>query len=77
MVVDGWLVAPNTTLGADNGIGVATALHIMTMPRSLPSPAIELIFTVSEEIALDGARALSPGSLPKRLLLNFDSEEQR
>jgi dipeptidase D len=77
VVVDGWLVAPNTTLGADNGIGVATALHIMTMPRNLPSPAIELIFTVSEEIALDGARALSPGALPKRLLLNFDSEEQR
>ena len=76
MVIDGWLVAPNTTLGADNGIGVATALYIMTMPRSLPSPAIELIFTVSEEIALDGARALSR-SLPKRLLLNFDSEEQR
>lgn len=72
---DGWLVAPNTTLGADNGIGVAMALQIMTMPSSQPSPPIEFIFTVKEEIGLDGARALSPELLPRRLLLNFDSEE--
>ena len=74
MVSDGWLLAPNTTLGADNGIGVATAVHLMTMPTSLRSPAIEFVFTISEEVALDGARALSPEALPRSVLLNFDSE---
>jgi dipeptidase D len=61
---DGWVVAENTTLGADNGIGVALALA-----------ALEVLLTVNEESGMDGARGLAPGTLQGQSLINLDTEE--
>ncbi|CAJ1402389.1 unnamed protein product [Effrenium voratum] len=69
----GWLSAPNTTLGADNGIGVATALSLMQHSGRLPP--LEFVFTIQEEKSLDGARAIDAKALRSKRLLNFDSEE--
>lgn len=71
---DGWVVAEDTTLGADNGIGVALALAALEEP-GLRHPAIEVLLTVNEESGMDGARGLEPGTLEGRLLINMDSEE--
>jgi dipeptidase D len=68
---DDWLVADGTTLGADNGIGVATAMAIVEDPAVEHGP-LELLFTVSEEDGLDGAKALSPELVTGRLLVNLD-----
>ena len=59
-IEDGWMIARETTLGADNGIGVATSLAILD-DASLPHPALECLFTTSEETGLDGARGLKAG----------------
>ena len=69
------LTANGTTLGADNGVGVATNLAIMA-DRSLAHGPLELLFTVEEEIGLTGALNLSPNLLESRTLLNLDSEEE-
>jgi dipeptidase D len=70
--VDGdWVVAPETTLGADNGIGVAAAMAVAEDPRLAHGP-LELLFTVSEEEGLEGAKALDPALVSGRLLLNLD-----
>ncbi len=74
VVRDGWVVAENTTLGADNGIGVALALAALEEP-GLMHPAIEVLLTVNEECGMDGARGLAPGELQGRTLINMDSEE--
>jgi dipeptidase D len=66
-----WVVAPETTLGADNGIGVAAALAVAEDPAVEHGP-LELLFTVSEEQGLDGAKALDPSLVAGRLLLNLD-----
>ena len=66
-----WVVAPETTLGADNGIGVAAALAVAEDPAIVHGP-LELLFTVSEEQGLDGAKALDPSLVSGRLLLNLD-----
>jgi dipeptidase D len=66
-----WVVAPETTLGADNGIGVATALAVAE-DESVSHGPLELLFTVSEEQGLDGAKALDPALVAGRLLLNLD-----
>jgi len=66
-----WVVAPETTLGADNGIGVAAALAVAEDPAVGHGP-LELLFTVSEEQGLDGAKALDPSLVAGRLLLNLD-----
>ncbi len=71
---DGWLVAENTTLGADNGIGVALALSVLE-DRSLVHPPLEVLLTVNEESGMDGARGLSPGTLEGKWLINLDTEE--
>lgn len=72
VVVDGdWVVAEGTTLGADNGIGVAAAMAVAEDPELIHSP-LELLFTVSEEQGLDGAKALDPSLVSGRLLLNLD-----
>jgi dipeptidase D len=72
VVVDGdWVVAPETTLGADNGIGVAAAMAAAEDPEVIHGP-LELLFTVSEEQGLDGAKALDPALVSGRLLLNLD-----
>jgi dipeptidase D len=69
------MMANGTTLGADNGVGVATNLAVMA-DRSLVHGPLELLFTVEEEIGLTGALNLSPVLLESRTLLNLDSEEE-
>ncbi len=73
-VRDGWVVAPNTTLGADNGIGVALALAALEEP-GLKHPPLEVLLTVNEESGMDGARGLAPGTLHGKTLINLDTEE--
>jgi dipeptidase D len=72
---DGWITADGTTLGADNGIGVAAAISVMLDPSLVHGP-LELLFTVDEETGLTGAHALDPGLLKSRVMLNLDSEEE-
>jgi len=69
-----WVLARGTTLGADNGVGVAAALAIATDP-ALPHGPLELLFTVDEEAGMTGAAQLDPARLEGRTLLNLDSEE--
>ncbi len=66
-----WVVAADTTLGADNGIGVAGALAVAEDPEVGHGP-LELLFTVSEEEGLEGAKALDPSLVRGRLLVNLD-----
>ncbi len=75
-VVDGeYLKANGTTLGSDNGIGVAAMLAIAEDPNLSHGP-LELLFTVDEETGLTGAASLEPDMLKGRRLLNLDSEEE-
>lgn len=69
------LMANGTTLGADNGIAVATNLAIME-DRSIEHGPLELLFTVDEETGLTGANNLKPGFLSSKTLINLDSEEE-
>jgi dipeptidase D len=69
-----WLIAEGTTLGADNGIGLATGLAFMDMPDAVHGP-LELLMTVDEETGLVGAQSLKPDFIKGRLLFNLDSEE--
>jgi dipeptidase D len=69
------LMANGTTLGADNGIAVATCLAIMA-DNTLEHGPLELLFTVDEETGLTGAKNLLPDFLESRTLLNLDSEEE-
>jgi len=71
---DGWVTAGDTTLGADNGIGVALALAALESD-DIPHPALEALFTVDEEAGMHGALALEPDAVEGRLLLNLDTEE--
>jgi dipeptidase D len=72
VVRDGdWVAASGTTLGADNGIGVAGALAVAEDPAIEHGP-LELLFTVSEEQGLDGAKELDPVLVSGRLLVNLD-----
>jgi dipeptidase D len=73
-VKDGWVVADGTTLGSDNGIGVAAGLAIITDPDVVHGP-IEILMTVDEETGLTGANNLEPGFITGKILLNMDSEE--
>ncbi|HET8967936.1 MAG TPA: M20/M25/M40 family metallo-hydrolase, partial [Gaiellaceae bacterium] len=70
-VEDDWVRADGTTLGADNGIGVAAAMATADDAEIAHGP-LELLFTVSEEQGLDGAKALDASLLAGRLLLNLD-----
>ena len=74
VVRDGWVVADDTTLGADNGIGVALALAALEEP-GLIHPPLEVLLTVNEESGMDGARGLAPGTLHGKTLINLDTEE--
>ncbi|MGB7598247.1 MAG: aminoacyl-histidine dipeptidase [Gallionella sp.] len=74
VVRDGWVVAEDTTLGADNGIGVALALAALDEPGLL-HPPLEVLLTVNEECGMDGARGLAPGTLHGKTLINLDTEE--
>jgi dipeptidase D len=71
---DGWLVAEKTTLGADNGIGVALILAALE-DESLVHGPLEALLTVDEEAGMGGARGLEAGLLRGRLMLNLDTEE--
>ena len=74
-VVDGdWLRANGTTLGADNGIGMAASLAVM-VDDSLVHGPVEALFTVDEETGLTGANNLGPDMLGGSILLNLDSED--
>lgn len=68
------IYATGTTLGADNGIGVAAALALLTQPAGNHGP-LELVFTVGEEVGLLGALALDPTLISARSLLNLDTED--
>lgn len=74
VIEDGWMIAPDTTLGADCGIGVAAQLAILD--SDMPCGKIECLFTTSEETGLDGAMALQPGFFTGKVLLNLDSEDE-
>ena len=75
MYVDGdWVRARGTTLGADNGLGVATIMSILES-NDIPHPAIEALFTIDEETGMTGAMGLKGGLLDGEILLNLDTEE--
>ena len=75
MFVDNdWIKAKGTTLGADNGIGVATIMAILESD-SIPHPAIEALFTIDEETGMTGALNLKAGILKGSILLNLDTEQ--
>ena len=75
MYVDGdWVKAKGTTLGADNGLGVATIMAVL-QSTDIPHPALEALFTVDEETGMTGAMGLQPGLLKGDILLNLDTEE--
>lgn len=75
MYVDGdWVRAKGTTLGADNGLGVATIMAILES-TDIEHPAIEALFTIDEETGMTGAMGLEGGLLNGEILLNLDTEE--
>ncbi len=74
-VVDGWVTAKGTTLGADNGIGVAMALSVL-QDKTLKHGPLEALITYDEETGMTGANSLKPGILKGDILLNLDSEEE-
>lgn len=75
MYVDGdWVRAKGTTLGADNGLGVATMMAILES-KDIEHPALEALFTIDEETGMTGAMGLKPGLLKGDILLNLDTEE--
>jgi dipeptidase D len=74
--IDGdWVKANGTTLGADNGIGVASILAVLESKDLVHGP-VEALFTVDEETGMTGAFALTPGQLHGNILLNLDSEDE-
>ncbi len=75
-IVEGeWVRANNTTLGADNGIGVAAAMTVL-QSTDMPHPAVEMFITVDEETGMDGAFGLQPDFLQGDILINMDSEDE-
>jgi len=69
-----WLMAQGTTLGADNGVGVAAALAVLE-DNSIVHGPLELLFTIDEETGLTGASQIGEGMLTGKTLLNLDSED--
>jgi dipeptidase D len=75
MFVEGdWLKAEGTTLGADNGIGVATMMGLLAS-TDIEHPAMEALFTIDEETGMTGAFGLKEGFLTGEILLNLDTED--
>lgn len=75
MYIDGdWVKAKGTTLGADNGIGVAAIMALLSS-KDIPHPALEALFTIDEETGMTGALSLKGGLLDGKILLNLDTEE--
>lgn len=75
VIENGWVTADGTSLGADNGIGVAAALALMESKNLVHGP-LELLFTTDEETGLNGANALQADFLKGRIMINMDSEEE-
>lgn len=74
--IDGeWVKANGTTLGADNGIGVAAMLAVLDA-KDIEHPAIECLFTVEEETGLTGANGLANDMIESKMLINLDSEDE-
>ena len=77
MKVNGdWVKADGTTLGADNGIGVATIMALLTS-TDIPHPPLEALFTIDEETGMTGALELKGGMLDAKIMLNLDTEDDR
>ena len=75
-VIDGeWVKANGTTLGSDNGVGVAAAMAVLTS-NSIKHGPIEALFTVDEETGMTGVRGLKKGLLKGDILMNLDSEDE-
>jgi dipeptidase D len=75
MKIEGdWVKAQGTTLGADNGLGVAAIMSILES-SDIPHPALEALFTIDEETGMTGALGLQAGQLEGSILLNLDTEE--
>ncbi len=75
-IIDGeWVRANGTTLGADNGIGVAAAMAVLAS-KDLAHGPVEALFTATEETGMDGANGLGPGMLKGDILINMDSEDE-
>jgi dipeptidase D len=76
MFVDkGWVKAEGTTLGADNGLGVAAIMSILEA-NDIVHPDIEALFTIDEETGMTGAKGLEPNKLKGEILLNLDTEDE-
>jgi len=74
--IDGeWVTAKGTTLGADNGMGVAAGMTVLESKDLVHGP-VEALFTVDEETGMTGAEGLKPGLLDGDILLNLDSEDE-
>ena len=75
-IIDGeWVKANGTTLGADNGIGVASAMTVLASADLVHGP-VEALFTATEETGMDGAIGLKSGILKGSILINMDSEDE-
>lgn len=74
LIENGWVTANGTTLGADDGIGIAAQLAILASDEIIHGP-IECLFTIDEETGLTGAFGLQSGFLKSKVLLNLDSED--
>ena len=72
-IKDGWICADGTTLGADNGAGVALMLYALTA-QELTHVSLECLFTVDEEVGMTGVEVLSPSVLKGKILINLDHE---
>ena len=73
-IEDGWMIARNTTLGADDGIGVAAALALLD--SNVPMGRLECLFTTSEEVGMYGAHGMEEGMINGKVLINMDSEDE-
>ena len=75
MLIEGdWVTADGTTLGADNGIGVAAIMGLLAS-KDIPHPPLEALFTIDEETGMTGAQELEEGILDAEIMLNLDTEE--
>ena len=75
MSIDGdWVTANGTTLGADNGIGVASIMALLTS-TDIPHPALEAMLTIDEETGMTGAKYLDGSKYDGKILLNLDTED--
>jgi dipeptidase D len=74
-IVDEWVYATGTTLGADNGMGVAVAMAVMEAKDLVHGP-VEMLITIDEETGMTGARGLKAGLLKGDILINLDSEDE-